>query len=320
VRKWIKSACAVLAWSIMPILVAVGAHSSVRPAQATQRIVSSTTQVTLTAFTTVAQPAPAVRYVVQPGDTLSGIASALSVRGGWQALYAANRQAIGPNPNIIPVGTVLAMPGGAASGHYAVAPGDTLSGIAAALGIRGGWQALYAANRQAIGPNPNIIRAGTVLTAPVVVVQARPPSRARPGRAPAAPSAPAGQGRRPAPVTVRAASVAPASVMPRWLKSMLLAAGIVIGLALVSDPVIVTGRRRMRGRGRQRAARKAGIIVADYERLIVTYSLHDDTVYVLTPPDEDPRAVLRAARLVVPERKYQELAGQLGVSANWPLE
>jgi len=263
VRKWTRSACAVLAWSIMPILVAVGAHSSVRPAQATQRIVSSTTQVTLTAFTTVARPAPAVRYVVQPGDTLSGIAAALSVRGGWPALYAANRQAI--------------------------------------------------------GPDPNLIRVGTVLTAPHVVVQARAHSGRAPA-APAAPSAPGGQARRPAPVTVQAAPIAATSAMPHWLKSMLLAAGIVIGLALVSDPVIVTGRRRMRGRGRRLSARRARIIVADHERLIVTYSLHDDTVYVLTPPDEDPRAVLRAARLVVPEGKYQELAGQLGVSANWPLE
>ena len=317
-RKWTKSACAVLAWSIMPILVAVGAHSPVRPAQATQRIVSSTTQVTLTAFTTVAQPAPAARYVVQPGDTLSGIAAALAVRGGWQALYAANRQAIGPDPNTIPVGTVLVMPGQATAGRYAVAPGDTLSRIATALGVRGGWQALYAANRQAIGPDPNIIRVGTVLTAPHVVVQARSTRPAHP--AAHAASAPEGPARHPVQVTVRAASLAATSAMPHWLKSMLLAAGIVIGLALVSDPVIVTGRRRMRGRGRRLAARKARIIVADHERLIVTYSLHDDTVYVLTPPDEDPRTVLRAARLVVPERKYQELAGQLGVSANWPLE
>jgi len=317
VRKWTRSACAVLAWSIMPILVAVGAHSSVRPAQATQRIVSSTTQVTLTSFTTVAQPTPTVRYVVQSGDTLSGIAAALAVRGGWPALYAANQQAIGPDPNFIPVGTVLVLPGQAAAGRYTVAPGDTLSGIAAALGVRGGWPALYAANQRAIGPNPGLIRVGTVLTAPRVVVRAPSTRPVHPGHAS---SGPAGQARRPAPVTVRAASVTPASAMPHWLKSMLLAAGIVIGLALVSDPVIVTGRRRMRGRGRRLAARKARIIVADHERLIVTYSSHDDTVYVLTPPDEDPRTVLRAARLVVPERKYQELAGQLGVSANWPLE
>ena len=60
--------------------------------------------------------------------------------------------------------------------------------------------------------------------------------------------------------------------------------------------------------------------MTDHDRLIVTYCLHDDTVYVLTPPGEDPRSVLRAARLVVPEEKYQALAGQLGVSAEWPME
>ncbi len=76
----------------------------------------------------------------------------------------------------------------------------------------------------------------------------------------------------------------------------------------------------MRKRRRRLAGKKARIFMIDYERLIVTYSLQDDTVYVLTPPGEDPRAVLRAARLVLPEEKYRELAGQLGVPANWPME
>ena len=88
---------------------------------------------------------------------------------------------------------------------------------------------------------------------------------------------------------------------------MLFVTGIVIGLALLAEPVIAMGRRRTRDRRRQRAVEKASIVMADHERLIVTYSLHDDTVYVLTPPGEDPRAVLRAARLVVPEEKYEEL-------------
>jgi len=68
------------------------------------------------------------------------------------------------------------------------------------------------------------------------------------------------------------------------------------------------------------AAGHARIIRADHDRLIVTYSQHDDTVYVLTPPGEDPRAVLRAARLILPEDAYQELAGHLGIQPNWPLE
>ena len=68
------------------------------------------------------------------------------------------------------------------------------------------------------------------------------------------------------------------------------------------------------------AATKARIILADHERLIVTYSIQDDTVYVFTPPGEDPQAVLRAARLVLPEDTYQDLADLLGVPSAWPLE
>jgi hypothetical protein len=92
VRKWTKSACVVLAWGILPILVAVGGQSPARPAQATHHFASSTAQVTLTSFTEVATPASTMKYLVQPGDTLSGIATALAVRGSWQALYAANRR------------------------------------------------------------------------------------------------------------------------------------------------------------------------------------------------------------------------------------
>ncbi len=319
-RKWTKSACVVLALGILPILVAVGMRSPVRPVQAIHRAASSTTRVTLTAYTGAAEPAPAVRYVVQPGDTLSGIATALTVRGGWQALYAANKHSIGRNPDIIHAGTVLVVPGRAASARYTVAPGDTLSGIATALAIQGGWQALYAANKHSIGRNPDIIHAGTVLTIPFVVMQARSAPKARHPRPSASPSRPAARAGHPALATGAGAPVATASGMPRWLKSMLLAAGIVIGLAILGEAVIATGRRLARGRRRRLAIRNAGIIMTDYDRLIVTYSLYDDTVYVMTPPGEDPRAVLRAARLVVPEEKYQELAGQLGVSASWPME
>jgi hypothetical protein len=52
----------------------------------------------------------------------------------------------------------------------------------------------------------------------------------------------------------------------------------------------------------------------------VTCSKHDGTVTVLRPPGEDPRQVLAAARLVLPEGPYGELADQLGMPANWPME
>ena len=44
----------------------------------------------------------------------------------------------------------------------------------------------------------------------------------------------------------------------------------------------------------------------------------DGTVCVLRPPGHDPAAVLKAARLVLPEDPYQELADQLGVPAGLP--
>nr|WP_237749657.1 transglycosylase family protein [Streptomyces sp. SS] len=46
-------------------------------------------------------------HTVQAGDTLGTIARRFAIRGGWQALYAANRSLIGPDPNRIVVGTML---------------------------------------------------------------------------------------------------------------------------------------------------------------------------------------------------------------------
>ena len=60
-------------------------------------------------------------------------------------------------------------------------------------------------------------------------------------------------------------------------------------------------------------------MVADYPRLVVTRSTGDGTVYVLRPPGQDPAAILRVARLVLPEGPYRELAGQLGLPASWPI-
>ncbi len=62
------------------------------------------------------------------------------------------------------------------------------------------------------------------------------------------------------------------------------------------------------------------IILADYPRVVVTRSKADGAVFVLRPPGEDPKAVLRAARLILPEDHYEELASHLGIAANWPIE
>jgi LysM repeat protein len=279
---------------------------------------------------------------VRPGDTLSGIAARFAVRGGWPALYAANRPLIGPDPNTIRPGTVLVLPGRMAPARYTVVAGDTLAGIAARFAVRGGWPALYAANRRVIGSDPNTIRPGTVLT--VRRPAAPAPPATRPGRPhPVPPPPSAGSGHRPAPTGTGAPA---ASGMPRWLKTMLLVAGLVVGAAFLAEPVLLVLRRRRRraaasaaavpeqGRepvlvpsprnGREPdpgrpAAAEGGIVLADYDRVVVTQSLHDGTVYVLRPPDTDPRMILRAARLVLPEDLYRELAVQLGMPASWPI-
>jgi len=103
-------------------------------------------------------------YVVQPGDTLSGIA----VRSGVSlaALAAANNLSLSYH---VWIGQRLAIPGSAAAGppaasgagSYTVRPGDTLSGIAAQYGLS--TDALAAANGIT---NLHLLFAGSVLQIP----------------------------------------------------------------------------------------------------------------------------------------------------------
>jgi resuscitation-promoting factor RpfA len=52
-------------------------------------------------------PSSHALYVVRRGDTLSGVAAAKRVPGGWAHLYKINRSAIGGNPGIIRPGQRL---------------------------------------------------------------------------------------------------------------------------------------------------------------------------------------------------------------------
>jgi len=365
-RAWTTSACVVLAWTLMlAALAAAGLTGSARPAQANTRTTHSTTSTTTSttiltsihnaaAPTTPAAPAvsaapaaaravtgsgpatsPVTRYVVQPGDSLSGIAARFCIQGGWPPLYASNLKVIGWNPDVLHPEAVLVLPGPARA-RYTITAGDTLSGIAAGLGIAGGWPALYAANRQVIGSNPGALQPGTVLKLPRPAA-APATSGVTPSRhpAPPAPRAPA-----PAPAPVKhhrhpVTAAAAAAGMPGWLKTTLVALGLLVLVALVTEPVLAALRRR------QKAALQAGpgpaatagplrtapagpgtasIVLADHDRLVVTCNTADETVYVLRPPGEDPRAILRVARLVLPEGRYRELARQLGVPAVEPVE
>ncbi|MGP7999166.1 MAG: LysM peptidoglycan-binding domain-containing protein [Streptosporangiaceae bacterium] len=333
-----KSACVLLAWSILPIiLIAVGSKGSVHPAHVSMRTVSST-EVTLTGSFS-ASPAPlttikpTARYVVRSGDSLSSIAIRFAVPGGWTALYAANRRAIGPDPNALRPGTVLRVPGRTLPARYTVAAGDTLTGIAARLAVPGGWTALYAANRRAVGPDPNAIQPGTVLTVP-----GRPaarPSPPAPGPRPAtrphlaAPSPPAaGNTHRAAPGTTGASN----ATMPEWLRLVLLAVALFVLGTFLTEALMAArlhrhppGRAQLAGTGQQTpspppSAKRPSIILADHPRLVVTCDRDAERVFVLRPPGEDPRAILRVARVVLPEGPYGELAKQLGNPAIGPVE
>ncbi|PZS36929.1 MAG: peptidase [Pseudonocardiales bacterium] len=68
-----------------------------------------------------AQTGPTLDYVVATGDTLTQIATAQAVPGGWQQLYDANRDTMS-DPNVIVVGQHLKVPDGAASGVPAATP------------------------------------------------------------------------------------------------------------------------------------------------------------------------------------------------------
>jgi hypothetical protein len=263
-----RSACVVLAWGILLILVAVGSIGSSRPAQANTRIASntsSTAQVTLTSTLT---------------STVSGRLDATkapaTARTDTETAGVADAQT--------------------SVGRYVVQPGDSLSGIAAGFGVRGGWPAL--------------------------------------GAAKPAPKATAPEG------------------LPRWLDVVLVAAGLLIAAAFLAEAILAIVRRRRRPAGpsgspADKPARDPGqesaavappvaptaarpartvtapdrrILLADYDRLVVTSSGPEGIVCVLRPPNAAPEAILLAARLVLAQDRYEELAGHLGLAPHWRRE
>lgn len=120
-------------------------------------------------------PAPeGSTYVVQAGDTLSKIAAAKYGNAAqWPAIWQANHQLIGSNPNIIQAGWKLVIP---PLGNMPPPPehrtvtvyiGDSLASIAASVyGNAARWSDIWRANMSVIGPNPNLIKPGEVLAIP----------------------------------------------------------------------------------------------------------------------------------------------------------
>lgn len=126
---------------------------------------SSSKPVDPPAQTTPPVTAGGTDYIVQAGDMLSSIAPKYGIT--WQELYNMNTDRIA-NPNTIYVGQALRVPEGGTgiTGNrtHTVKSGDTLSGIAGQYGTT--WQAIYNANRNVIGADPNLIYPEQILIIP----------------------------------------------------------------------------------------------------------------------------------------------------------
>jgi LysM repeat protein len=361
-RAWLKLACVVLAWTILPAAVAsAGQDRPVRPAQVSTR----TTNISFTSAHSAARPASAALTSITAAPVAS---TALAIRANLATTSPAETT---------PART------------YAVQRGDTLSAISARFGVRGGWPALYAANRSAIGADPDAVHAGIRLTIPSPATS--PGSGSVPGnRAPngtasdeTVPRSPAPGQPRPSTQPASPAPVSPpvahpgrpqpqshaSSDMPSWLMSVLLAVGLLALVVFAAELLLLAWRgRRRRGvipappprqtglalephqespvlpphqaaqatqttpldnsvseisvmpvPAHEGRIERARIVMADHDRLVVTRNKQDDTICVLCPPGENPADILRVARLVLPEGHYGKLAEHLGLPANWPM-
>ncbi|MDC0766628.1 transglycosylase family protein [Streptomyces sp. HD] len=88
-----------------------GDTPDIRPAGTTTKAAKTSVQDVQPQTTPQSRAGKAEMYTVVHGDTLSGIAEEQKVRGGWRGLYAANRKAIGPDPDLILPGQRLALRG-----------------------------------------------------------------------------------------------------------------------------------------------------------------------------------------------------------------
>ncbi|KUO10017.1 M23 family metallopeptidase [Streptomyces sp. DSM 15324] len=108
----------------LPLLGATGAHAATPQSvsQDASRAVAQTVSqsvadnaVQASATTTRKSATHARSYTVRAGDYLAKIADKQHVRGGWQKLYADNREAVGGNPSLIHPGLKLSLGARAAS-------------------------------------------------------------------------------------------------------------------------------------------------------------------------------------------------------------
>ncbi|MFF8731320.1 peptidoglycan DD-metalloendopeptidase family protein [Streptomyces sp. NPDC015171] len=91
----------------LPLLGAAGAHAAPAAQPVSGKAVQSLPETTKK---TSAQSGAGVRtYTVRGGDCLAKIAEEQHVGGGWQRLYADNRQAVGADPSLIHPGLKLSI-------------------------------------------------------------------------------------------------------------------------------------------------------------------------------------------------------------------
>ncbi|GAA3308873.1 hypothetical protein GCM10020295_72050 [Streptomyces cinereospinus] len=86
-----------------------GESPDIRPARTPDRGARSSVADVKPQTTPQSRAGTAEMYTVVRGDTLSTIADERDVRGGWQRLYAANRAAIGADPDLIMPGQRLSL-------------------------------------------------------------------------------------------------------------------------------------------------------------------------------------------------------------------
>ncbi|MEU9232394.1 LysM peptidoglycan-binding domain-containing M23 family metallopeptidase [Streptomyces subrutilus] len=103
----------------LPLMGAAGANAAPAPAAApaTAPAVAPQLPVALQTAPAAVEAAPAV-YTVVPGDYLSKIAAERHLSGGWEKLYADNREAVGADPSLIHPGLKLTL------GAKAAAPAE----------------------------------------------------------------------------------------------------------------------------------------------------------------------------------------------------
>ena len=175
-------------------------------------------------------------------------------------------------------------------------------------------QALYAADRKVIGPDPGVIHPGTVLVLPgipqagdrtVLIEGGRPPSGA-PGTA--------GDACRAA--APRADKRVSARGHATWLRIMLLAAGLLIGAAFLAELVLAIARRRRRPAAANVQPEKAQSENAQSENVQPENAMPESAMPEIVKPPSPPRSCRRFVladydRLVVTHNQ----AGQHGLRA-----